>query len=141
MNIVQCRMCNKPFQSLGGRICPACLDSIDKDFVVVRDYIYEHPGAHIDDVSEETEVAKAVILHLLKEGRLQLDNPDSGGILLCEVCKKPISSGRMCDDCKGNVASTMQKSITERNPEAAKSPEKKQSDTRSLKHGAKVNTR
>jgi len=117
-------MCNKPFQSIGSKICPDCLNKIDKDFVTVRDYIYENPGAHMDDVCEETGVEKAVILHLLKEGRLTLDSPDADGMLLCEVCKKPISTGRMCDDCKDAVSSTMKKNIASHKPVTAKKEER-----------------
>ena len=112
MNIVQCRMCRKPFDSIGGKICPECLQKIDKDYVKIRDYIYEHKRADVDTVAEETEVDKAVILYLIKEGRVTLGGAGSGaGALLCEVCKKPISSGRMCTQCKEKLSATMQRSI------------------------------
>ena len=115
MNIVQCQFCKKPFQSLGRRICPACLEQIDRDFITVRDYIYEHKVTDMDTVSEETGVTKQIILYLLKEGRLIMEDENAEGSLLkCEVCRKPISSGRMCKDCKDKVASTMQKNIAER---------------------------
>ena len=116
MNIMQCQFCKKPFQSLGRRICPSCLEQIDRDFITVRDYIYENKITDMDTVSEKTEVSKQIILHLLKEGRLELDG-DSGssGSLQCEVCRKPINSGRMCKDCKDKVSSTMQKNIETRN--------------------------
>ena len=111
MNIITCTICKKPFQTLGRRICGNCLERIDKDFIIVRDYIYEHKHANIDKVSEDTEVPKQIIMHLLKEGRLTIDDPDGGGLLTCEVCKKPINSGRMCKECKEKVSSTMQKNI------------------------------
>ena len=114
MNIIQCQFCKKPFGSLGGKICPACLEQIDKDFITVRDYIYEHKHSNIDVISEETEVSKQIILYLLKEGRLIIDSPDGsgGGILFCEACKKPINTGRMCKDCMSKVALTMNKSVS-----------------------------
>ena len=114
MNIIQCRFCNKPFASVGGRICPACMDQIDKDFITVRDYIYEHKQTNIDIVAEETEVSKRIILHLLKEGRLIIDSPtgDGGGVLFCEMCKKSIKTGRLCKECMGKVALTLDKSTS-----------------------------
>jgi len=137
MNIIQCNFCKKPFQSFGGRICGNCLEKIDKDFIVVRDYIYENKHADMDTVSEETGVAKQTILFLLKEGRLIIDDPEnSGGLLLCEICRKPIKTGRMCKDCKEKVASTMQKSIQTRKP-----PEYKKGDSVNLKSTAKVQSR
>ena len=112
MNIIQCSFCKKPFQSFGSRICGNCLEKIDKDFIIVRDYIYENKHADMDTVSEETGVPKQIILHLLKEGRLIIEDPEGGaGLLLCEACKKPIRTGRLCADCKGSIASSMQKSV------------------------------
>lgn len=126
MNIVQCKMCRKPFDGYGGRICPDCLKKIDKDFVTVRDYIYENKRANMDEVSEETGVEKAVIMYLLKEGRLTLIGDDAG-VLLCEVCKRPINSGRMCEKCKNTVASTMQKSV---GPDKQEAPKKNTADAK-----------
>jgi len=112
MNIMQCQFCKKPFQSIGRKICPACLEQIDRDFIKVRDYIYEHRRADIDTVAEDTEVNKQIILHLLKEGRLTLgDDSEPTGLLHCEVCRKPINSGRMCKDCQDKVKSKMQQNI------------------------------
>ena len=123
MNIVQCTYCKKPFQSLGSRICPACLEQIDRDFITVRDYIYEHKHSNIDKIAEETEVKKSIIIHLLKEGRLIIDSPDGDGLLVCEMCKKQINTGRMCKDCMGKVASTMDKNVSAGNKPQQKAPE------------------
>jgi len=134
MNIVQCTFCRKPFATLGGRICPDCLEQIDKDFITVRDYIDEHKRSNIDIISKDTEVSKQVIIHLLKEGRLILDSPDGegGGVLFCEVCKAPISTGRMCKDCMGKVASKMSKNTTPAKAPEASKPEQ------SFKGSAKI---
>ena len=125
MDIRQCSLCKKPFQSLGGKICTECLQKMDEEFIIVREFIYEHKNSDIDVVSEETGVKKAVILHLLKEGRLILDDVSGtgGGLLTCEVCRKPINTGRMCKDCQDKVASTMNKSITDAREQAAKREE------------------
>lgn len=118
MDIMQCTICKKPFQSLGRKICNSCLEQIDRDFITVRDYIYEHERADIDEVTEETGVKKQVIIHLLKEGRLTIEDKDGGGggTLFCEVCRKPINTGRLCKDCKDKVASRMQKNIDTHKP-------------------------
>ena len=135
MNIIQCRLCKKPFQSLGGTTCPECLEKIDRDFITVRDYIYENPNSNMEKISEDTEVDKAIILHLLKEGRLSLETPDSEGLLTCYICKKPISSGRMCTECKGKVAATMTKSTG-----GSPSPQPEKKDLKASKHNAKMHT-
>ena len=133
MNIIQCQYCKKPFASISGRICPACLEQIDKDFITVRDYIYENKHSNIDKIAEETEVKKTIIIHLLKEGRLIIDGPDGGGgVLACEVCKKPINTGRMCKECMGSVASKIDKTVS-----SSKKSEP-QRDVQNLKSSAKI---
>jgi len=96
---------------------------IDEDFIVVRDYIDEHKHSDVDKVSEETGVKKQIIIHLLKEGRLIIDDPEGegGGMLQCEACKKPINTGRLCKECKEKLSTTMQKSIGERKPGGSQS--------------------
>ena len=136
MNIIQCQFCKRPFASVVGKICPECLEKIDRDFITVRDYIYENAHANIDKISEETEVPKQIIIHLLKEGRLIIDGPDGGGVLACEVCKNPINTGRMCKDCMGKVSSTMDKHVS-----SGKAPDpkgSKKTPERSLKESAKI---
>ena len=134
MNIVQCMFCKKPFASIGGRICPACNEQIDKDFITVRDYIYEHKHSNIDRISKETEVSKQVIMHLLKEGRLIIDSPDGDGLLLCEMCKKPINTGRLCKECVGKVATSMDKNVTDNKKPEPEAPEQ------NIKGSAKIGT-
>ena len=125
MNIIQCSFCKKPFHTLGGKICTECNRKMDEDFIKVRDYIYDHNDANIDKVSEETEVSKHVIVHLLKEGRLIINDGQGGGggMLFCEVCKKPLNTGRMCDGCKGKLASTMQKNVATPKPPGSRGSE------------------
>jgi predicted amidophosphoribosyltransferase len=135
MDIVQCKICKRPFQSFGGRTCPDCMQKIDKDFITVRDYIYENPDSGIDKVAEETKVDRAIILHLLKEGRLILDNPEAECLLVCDLCKKPISSGRFCKDCKDKVAFTMNQSLGGKKPD-----EPPRNDIKASKHTAKMHT-
>ena len=135
MSIIQCKVCKKPFHSLGGKTCNDCLRKIDEDFIIVRDYIYDNPDSRMDKICEETGVEKSAILQLLKEGRLILNDPDAEGILTCEVCKKPISTGRMCEECKSKVASTMNKSIAAKKP-----PETEKKELKASKHNAKMHT-
>jgi hypothetical protein len=67
-------------------------------FAKVRDYIYDNPGANIDEVCEATEVDASMIRYWLKEGRLLLSS-GSPITLSCEQCGAPIISGTKCDAC------------------------------------------
>lgn len=136
MNIVQCIFCKKPFMQISGKICPECLEQIDKDFVVVRDYIWENKTTNIDTVSEKTGIDRKKIVYLIKEGRLIIDSPDGegGGLIHCESCKKSIKTGRLCESCADSIANTMNKAAeTIKSPSADKGEE-----VRSIKGSAKI---
>ena len=123
MNIIQCKLCRKPFQSVGNKICGNCLQEIDDAFIVIRDYLSENPGnMTLEKLAEETEVQKDYILHLIREGRLEINSPKTGGLLACSVCHKPIQEGTMCIDCRSNLSSTLSGAL----PKPAE-PEKKTS--------------
>ena len=113
MEVRQCDFCRMPYQSTGKKICGDCLLKLDEDFIEIREYLWEHDRAGIDEVIEATGVSRKSIIYLLKEERLIVgdENGPGRGILTCESCKKPIHTGRMCADCKKEVLFAIQESI------------------------------
>jgi len=88
---------------------------MDQDFILIREYLYDHDGAGIEEVSEATGVTRKTIMYLLKEERLLVGDENGnngGGILKCEACKKPINTGRMCAGCKKEIASALNESVS-----------------------------
>ena len=112
MEIKQCEFCRVPFQTQGNRLCNDCFAELDKDFITIREYLYEHDNAGIDEVSEATGVPRKIILYLLKEERLLIgdENGSGCGFLTCESCKKPINTGRICAGCRKEVLNAIQQS-------------------------------
>jgi uncharacterized protein (UPF0212 family) len=104
-NIVQCKQCNALFQSYGADVCPICAEKLDRDFIIVKEYLYDHPDANITDIARDTDVEEKVILAFLREGRLSVGE---SGIQRCEECGTPITSGKYCQRCKVIVESLMQ---------------------------------
>jgi hypothetical protein len=94
---------------MGKNICPACINDMDTYFVKVRDYLDDNPNAGIDIVSEETEVPKGAILQLIKEERIIFNEGVTGAVISCEICKKSILVGRICNKCKANLNSMIDK--------------------------------
>lgn len=120
-NIVQCQMCRKPFQRYGsGKICGECLEQIEIDFRKIRDYMYDNPGRiSVGKLVEETEVPEKIVLHLIRENRLEIMD-SSGGGLVCQMCKTPISSGAMCEKCASKLAQSLDKAVAKpTKPESA----------------------
>lgn len=100
--IQQCRECKRLFESLyDSTICPACVEKMDKEFLVVKDYVYDHPDANVIKVSVETGIPVKRVLNMLREGRLSI--ADANGMMTCMECGKQISSGKYCNDCLGKI--------------------------------------
>lgn len=101
--IRNCPRCGKIFTYINRPICHSCLENEENEFKVVKDYIYDNPGATISEVSQETEVSVEKIMRFLREERLEISSENSNLLLECERCGRAISSGRFCDNCKGDI--------------------------------------
>ncbi|MBC7216847.1 MAG: MerR family transcriptional regulator [Candidatus Caldatribacterium sp.] len=110
MTLARCKRCGVIFQKVIDRdICPACLEKEEEEFQKVKEFFRQHPKARLEEVSEATGVDKKTILEFLKEGRLQVaEGLEPIAELFCERCGKPISSGRLCDECRKKVAQLVQ---------------------------------
>ena len=107
MDIRQCSRCRSLFQYRGNHRCPECVRQVDELFIKVRNYIYEHPVAIMAQIIEATGADEADINTWLREGRLILDK-SSTPLIYCEICNKPIVTGRYCDDCAVDMKATLQ---------------------------------
>lgn len=101
MELKNCLDCGRSFASKDGeKMCRRCTEKrIEDDFRKVRDYLYDHPGADIKEVSRDTEVEERIILRFLREDRIEVIEEDNG-LLKCTSCGEPIRSGRFCQACK-----------------------------------------
>lgn len=104
-DIRNCRRCNKIFNYLGGLpICPDCKQQDEINFKRVKEYLYDHPGASLYDVSKDLEISVQQIKAYLKEGRLEIIGEGGNMFLECEKCGKSISTGRFCKECANEFA-------------------------------------
>ena len=97
MNVRNCRKCGKMFNYITGvPICPSCKEAMEAKFQEVKEYIREHKGAGIQEVSEACDVEVQQITQWLREDRLEVTE-GSNIMLNCETCGAPIRSGRFCE--------------------------------------------
>ncbi len=101
--IKNCPRCGKIFTYLGRPICGKCMETEENEFKVVKEYVYDNPGATISEVSQETEVTVEKIMRFLREERLEIKSENSNMVLECERCGRAINSGRFCENCKGQM--------------------------------------
>ena len=108
MNVKNCRNCGKLFNYIGGLpICMACKEEAEAKYQVARDYIRDHRGASVKEVSEECDVDEQQIRQWVKEERLVFDT-ESGIGVVCESCGVAIGSGRYCSKCKLDLVNGLQ---------------------------------
>lgn len=120
MDVRNCKKCGTLFNFVSGLpLCPSCIKGIEDKFSEVKQYIYDHPGAGIHEVSEAIEIPTVIIKKWVKEERLAFAEGSAIGVE-CERCGKMILTGRFCDKCKDNVKNEFGSLIK---PE--KKPEKK----------------
>jgi len=107
MEITNCRGCGRLFNYISGpQLCPDCQKKSEEKFQRVKEYVQENKATTLEKIAEETEVSLRQIKAWIREERLVFSKDSAVGIP-CENCGKLIKSGRFCDDCKKNMASTI----------------------------------
>lgn len=107
MEVRSCVKCRKLFQSYGQSVCPVCLQEVDRQFDLVKNYLYDNPGASMENVCRETKVDQHLIVRWLREGRLITDD-SYAALLECITCGAPIRSGRYCEKCNNELRRALQ---------------------------------
>lgn len=102
MDIRNCRMCGAMFQYVGEKVCPNCKKALDNKLQDVKEYLNEHGGATVMQVSEELDVPVAQLRRWVKEERLMFAPGVDTGVV-CEKCGMPIESGHLCKKCAENL--------------------------------------
>ncbi len=126
MNIRNCRVCGRIFNYVSGpSTCQICRESLEAKFQEVKDYIREHKGVGIMEVSEACDVDPAQIRQWLREERLEVTE-DSAMYLTCESCGEPIRSGRFCEKCKNNMTQDLKNVLKTGRPQPAPKKESKE---------------
>lgn len=103
MDVRNCKECGRLFNYIGGvKLCPNCIDAIEKKFADVKEYIYQHEDCGIREVSEALDVSAAQIKQWVREERL-IFSSKAGSVIDCELCGTPIVTGKYCQKCKDNM--------------------------------------
>lgn len=121
-----CPQCGRLFAYQGRNLCKKCQEEEENEYLVVRRYVREHPGATVFEVAEETGVEEEKILQFLRDGRLQ--SKGLTAVLECERCGQKISSGRYCQQCIKELDSQIKGIITDnsrKQPEVRREPKDK----------------
>ncbi|SHO49476.1 flagellar protein [Anaerocolumna xylanovorans] len=133
MDVRNCKNCGKLFNYIGGQpLCPTCMKALDDKFDQVKEYIYDHPRAGVQEVAEENDVTTMQIHKWIRDERLSFTE-DSMVSLECEMCGASIRTGRFCKSCKDKLSSHFG-SLYEQIPEEKKREFKEESKMRFLQN-------
>lgn len=103
MDVRNCKDCGRIFNYLSGApLCPTCMKKLDDKYSMVKEYIYDNPGASIQQVSEEKGVSVGQLKKWVREERLAFSEDSLVGIE-CENCGNMIRTGRYCNKCKDSM--------------------------------------
>lgn len=103
MNVKNCVKCGKIYAYNGLKYCPSCRRKEEENFQIVKEYIYNHKDATIQETSEATGITVRKIISYLRQGRLEIKGDNSNMILDCERCGKAIKTGRYCSKCAKEI--------------------------------------
>jgi len=115
MDVRNCKKCGKVFAYNGYNTCPQCKKQDEEEFMVVKEYVYDNPGADIQLVSQETGVEVKKILRYLRDGKLEIREGNGNLILDCERCGAAIKTGRFCERCTVEMQRELRSSISPKN--------------------------
>lgn len=118
MIIKNCKRCNEVFNFVSSPYCQNCLETIEKSYKTVRNYVYKHPDATVEIISEEVGIEQDLVLEMLREGKLEW-KPKADAV--CEICGHPASFGKVCQSCSNRLRSTPSAEQAPRSNEKKKS--------------------
>lgn len=98
-----CPRCGRLFAPQGANICRRCQESEDQEYLVVRRYVRDNPGATVFEVAEATGIEEEKILKFLRDGRLQSRGMTT--VNYCERCNAIITEGKYCNSCLRDLTS------------------------------------
>lgn len=128
MNVKNCRGCGKLFNYMSGPyMCPACRERMEEKFQEVKEFIREHPGVNIQQISEACDVDSKQIRQWLRDDRLEVTE-DSPLFLDCESCGAPIRSGKYCEKCKNALTNGFNNVLSSNKPKPSE-PQKREKDS------------
>ena len=87
------------YKGLGEYECEECGHQEYDDYGKVRNYLDEHKGANVAEISDATGVTHKSIRDMIKDNRFEIIN-NAGGYIRCVKCGANISSGRLCSKCE-----------------------------------------
>lgn len=93
-----CPVCGKLYIKDERGMCPSCYKEQTSRKDEVMQYLKDYPESTLEAVSEITGVHPSIIRRMAREG--MFDDMEVRLSYPCPRCKKMISAGKVCDECR-----------------------------------------
>lgn len=103
MNIINCKICNKPFVRIRSSTCKACEKLEMRNICHINEYTDNNPLATFEEIASSLGLQKSYVKRLQVEGRVRIKDR-------CQTCGAVINTDKWCSDCKEKLT----KSFAER---------------------------
>ena len=109
MELKNCATCKRlfPYPGYGYILCPECRRTDEAQFQLVKKFLDQYPGSEGKEVFLATGVPINTLIKWVREGRLISSNAINLGAV-CDICGKPVCTGKLCPECKKDVVKKFQ---------------------------------
>ncbi|WP_046212864.1 TIGR03826 family flagellar region protein [Paenibacillus wulumuqiensis] len=115
MNLANCPQCGKLYVANLRGMCGNCIKDIDHQYERCNQYLREHKGTTITELSEAVDVSIKQITTFIREGRISIANAPNMGYA-CEVCGTVIRENNMCEPCRTRLTKDIRNAYQDEEP-------------------------
>ena len=134
MNLSNCSRCGRVFTKspTGFDICPLCIKENDDNYHKIFEFFSRRPSSSAQEIADETGIDIKEIYRYVRENRLRLAKTD--GVVTCEKCGNSITTGKICDSCRTQLAQDLKENLEKYKQNRPKSSNATKNDERDPKH-------
>jgi flagellar operon protein (TIGR03826 family) len=123
MNLVYCPRCDKLYAKTIRDVCNNCHNQLEKEYERCAEYLRQHKGLNIQQLSDDTEISVKQITRWIREGRISLYNAPNMSYP-CESCGTLIRENPICDSCRSRLSRDVKNAnstgLQQHNPDEAR---------------------
>lgn len=108
-----CPECGRLFQGVAGQSCAICIEEMEAELRLVRDYLDEHPKATLEQVSRGTGLSADRITNLIKRGYVLAETGSALGPT-CRSCGQPTDGSLFCPACTTRLEGEIEAAVKDR---------------------------
>ena len=132
-----CVLCGQHFytENEDQEYCPACENSAVRKEHEIIEYLREHPGISILEVSMYTKLSKQTLIRMAHEGRFKGIPLSKDFGYPCATCGKLINFGTYCPDCFSGLKKDAKNAKNAEFLAKAKAAQQSKDKSRTFSHG------